>query len=180
MARRGPIPAGAGETRCCSPTPRAAGPIPAGAGETRKKCASHSVARAYPRRRGGNMRVAQSRAHRKGLSPQARGKPTCPNNCVGVDGAYPRRRGGNTRPDNHRPYLQGLSPQARGKLIAVSALRISSGPIPAGAGETCGLRRAGRTGRAYPRRRGGNRLPEQLRGSGWGLSPQARGKHQAR
>ena len=90
--------------------------------------------------------------------------------------AYPRRHGGN---DSHRIGLfncAGLSPQARGKRALNFAEYSSSGPIPAGTGETGRKFLDQILPRAYPRRHGGNialsgQIPKEQ-----GLSPQARGK----
>ena len=133
-----------------------------------------------------------------GLSPQARGKLFSFTTRSGVAGpipagtgettiaeistkgikAYPRRHGGNPSGCLKILSRRGLSPQARGKLNTMSALMSAHGPIPAGTGETTRVGVLhGRMG-AYPRRHGGNRLDPRDDRRRWGLSPQARGKHQ--
>ena len=92
------------------------GPIPAGAGETRKITSTIRNKRAYPRRRGGNGKRQLAFKPIKGLSPQARGKRLdngtnkrghgpipagagetyCVLSFLSKNRAYPRRRGGNT------------------------------------------------------------------------------------
>ena len=60
-----------------SPVPLAAprrGPIPAGAGETTARRRSHFICWAYPRWRGGNQAAAPQEQGNGGLSPLARGK----------------------------------------------------------------------------------------------------------
>ena len=111
----GPIPAGAGKLPRQPPPSALPGPIPAGAGETfYAQCVSRPVG-AYPRRRGGNQFGVRCGRFVKGLSPQARGKPTANSIRAKRSGpipagagetarrlsaprmrrAYPRRRGGN-------------------------------------------------------------------------------------
>ena len=152
------------------------GPIPAGAGETPGQITIAPTCRAYPRRRGGNSspyrRCAypaglspQARGnvdkeigkiHNPGLSPQARGKPLTGDATTIAGRAYPRRRGGNWTV----PVFVGMT----------------SGPIPAGAGETRQRAILRRESGAYPRRRGGNIYGAPPIASVSGLSPQARGK----
>ena len=171
-------------------------PIPAGAGGTTTPVIALSVIRAYPRRRGGNPTAAPPPMCLAGLSPQARGEPwTCHNGTqiqgpipagaggttpLGTPansiGAYPRRRGGNH--PSRRGYLSrsGLSPQARGERSRAHEQIGEEGPIPAGAGGTSTIRATAGSRRAYPRRRGGNKLAGMFPNSGPGLSPQARGE----
>ena len=112
------------------------GPIPAGAGETRCWRTANVPQGAYPRRRGGNLAVKSEFSANLGLSPQARGKRLRGNPGAGWHGpipagagetlrhavidlanrAYPRRRGGNRFRYRFNADLgRGLSPQARGK-----------------------------------------------------------------
>ena len=93
-------------------------------------------------------------------------------------GAYPRRRGGNDLFHQIEPQTWGLSPQARGKHETEASASLIPGPIPAGAGETAEKRLRKYGDRAYPRRRGGNPFCTWWPVSIWGLSPQARGKHE--
>ena len=90
--------------------------------------------------------------------------------------AYPRRHGGNFFNACELLKVPGLSPQARGKHIRLLFLKVGKGPIPAGTGETRGQCRHNGISRAYPRRHGGNPIPEGITEVLEGLSPQARGK----
>ena len=172
------------------------GPIPAGAGGTASCVPRKRFARAYPRRRGGNLPRVVAKVRDKGLSPQARGEP-CRKVQVGPEQgpipagaggtarrssttrstrAYPRRRGGNTTAYRIVAACVGLSPQARGELAPLKRADNVRGPIPAGAGGTRQrpFHRGG--GRAYPRRRGGNLAAVWAAVRDEGLSPQARGE----
>ena len=90
--------------------------------------------------------------------------------------AYPRRRGGNGRAASMAAICAGLSPQARGERGMLQLQVELEGPIPAGAGGTTRSRWTRWTGRAYPRRRGGNSVYELMNRDPKGLSPQARGE----
>ena len=111
------------------------GPIPAGTGETDTQIRFLSIQTAYPRRHGGNSPLLERLLLLEGLSPQARGKrasragfpPQRGPIPAGTgetgdylhrtrDGrAYPRRHGGNWFSRHCSPLQKGLSPQARGK-----------------------------------------------------------------
>ena len=152
------------------------GPIPAGAGETIPIRIETDPLRAYPRWRGGNQHKNVLELVRKGLSPLARGKLrrctawVCDPGPIPagagetrlnpgferIERAYPRWRGGNSVGPKKSGRVQGLSPLARGKHDQRKCDYLSSGPIPAGAGETPqGIPRRC-SARAYPRWRGGN------------------------
>ena len=92
------------------------------------------------------------------------------------NGAYPRERGGNCASHTLYPCLSGLSPRTRGKHCTNRADVITSGPIPANAGETLLDGFSSWIIRAYPRERGGNILQRSLLRCVWGLSPRTRGK----
>ena len=70
----------------------------------------------------------------------------------------------------------GLSPQARGKLTQAFISLFAEGPIPASAGETTACSASNTGLRAYPRKRGGNKITHTCLSDSPGLSPQARGK----
>ena len=92
-----------------------AGPIPACAGETHPALLDSLLTRAYPRMRGGNLRMRSKNEGINGLSPHARGKlcavnlghacggpiPACAGETTCIHEppcswrAYPRMRGGN-------------------------------------------------------------------------------------
>ncbi len=156
--------------------------------------------RAYPRRRGGNVRSQPTGVLAEGLSPQARGElgPTpssprrpgpIPAGAGGTHGvilsgysdrAYPRRRGGNARHAGRVHCRLGLSPQARGERHELDTQQDSAGPIPAGAGGTTLVHGARSFAGAYPRRRGGNGILKLGEPLFQGLSPQARGERTGR
>ncbi len=70
----------------------------------------------------------------------------------------------------------GLSPQVRGKPGQSEQKRAALGSIPAGTGETSGIRQGYASRGVYPRRYGGNNpLALNFHVLG-GLSPQVRGK----
>ncbi len=163
------------------------GPIPASAGETSDHIRQSFEKRAYPRKRGGNMRTKNKRYMMSGLSPQARGKLIAAATALTPPGpipasagetqwqrvgspavwAYPRKRGGNQVYTRNHPRVKGLSPQARGKLIHARNRLRYRGPIPASAGETPSLLYFVSLARAYPRKRGGNEVS-------WHLDPAAK------
>ena len=172
------------------------GPIPADAGETLVRPCDALTLGAYPRGRGGNNVVTSMTRASGGLSPRTRGKrrtegcaPTKPGP-VPADagetqqgrtptrpgGAYPRGRGGNPMPDQAPGGFEGLSPRTRGKLGRGRDRRAGRGRIPADAGETQHRSIRPRSGRAYPRGRGGNRDNYEGYCTIQGLSPRTRGK----
>ena len=111
------------------------GPIPASAGETRLRARLICRLRAYPRERGGNLFAINDWFGARGLSPRARGKPSVTDAPSIVKGpipasagetgraltsmtamrAYPRERGGNGDGMRTSSETEGLSPRARGK-----------------------------------------------------------------
>ena len=172
------------------------GPIPAGAGETRSDHPQAPVSGAYPRWRGGNRRQRNAPHVREGLSPLARGKPEVVSfapvrrgpipagagethgflTAITMPGAYPRWRGGNQLGFLIKRGGGGLSPLARGKQPTSTWGAAGPGPIPAGAGETRISNLPRSQPRAYPRWRGGNRRQRNAAHVREGLSPLARGK----
>ncbi len=173
----------------------ATGPIPADAGEPLLRDRPREGEGAYPRGRGGAGAGDDEDAYDRGLSPRTRGsliddvavftgsgpipadagEPRRARCRRPPERAYPRGRGG-ARTGGARPTAQwGLSPRTRGSRRAGDAGDDRAGPIPADAGEPCGIRWAAATCRAYPRGRGGapcllpplRRIP--------GLSPRTRG-----
>ena len=169
-------PLARGKLMPVTPTHVARGPIPAGAGETRRPRRPSASTRAYPRWRGGNSNYRYGAAFVKGLSPLARGKrmalawagawlgpipagagETGPFRWWwSARGAYPRWRGGNFGSGSTHSAGKGLSPLARGKRRRDIEPESRQRPIPAGAGETASAAVIGRTTGAYPRWRGGN------------------------
>jgi hypothetical protein len=193
---KGLSPLARGKPRISALPGRSRGPIPAGAGETRPTSSRRTPGRAYPRWRGGN-RTSVVPAHLQwGLSPLARGKPNRKSHGRQQGGpipagagetipillsacattAYPRWRGGNGKIHGFVVVAEGLSPLARGKRHHLYHVLALPGPIPAGAGETQRCRLPIASSGAYPRWRGGNcpvSAPSRLTS---GLSPLARGK----
>ena len=130
--------------------------IPAWAGETFADAADWCEKGVYPRVGGGNTAAVTARRHRLGLSPRGRGKPTSParrdpylrsipawagETPAGVMSArhrevYPRVGGGNLRFVYIAVSIRGLSPRGRGKPSELPSCAVSSGSIPAWAGET--------------------------------------------
>ena len=90
-------------------------------------------------------------------------------------GAYPRSRGGTIAGSVPVPLRQGLSPLTRGNPVTLFEPRSMMGPIPAHAGEPDWLKSHPRGGGAYPRSRGGTRLPRAASAASRGLSPLTRG-----
>ena len=177
--------------------PQAAqGSIPARAGETSYAPIDGIPQMVYPRTGGGNAAAGVQVQGQVGLSPHGRGKRPPSALCNRSPGSiparagetawpcpagtaaavYPRTGGGNGRRQQAEVDIVGLSPHGRGKRTARWSRHISTGSIPARAGETdrdaadCGW------GWVYPRTGGGNswsaygRLPQR------GLSPHGRGK----
>ena len=89
--------------------------------------------------------------------------------------AYPRMRGGTPLHQTSTVSIVGLSPHARGNHTEAACYVASVGPIPACAGEPFPRLRRPAAPWAYPRMRGGTRLPISIATSSTGLSPHARG-----
>ncbi len=170
-------------------------PIPADAGEPLLRDRPREGEGAYPRGRGGAGAGDDEDDYDKGLSPRTRGsliddvavftgsgpipadagEPRRARCRRPPDRAYPRGRGG-ARTGGARPTAQwGLSPRTRGSRRAGDAGDDRAGPIPADAGEPCGIRWAAATCRAYPRGRGGALLLRSPAVCVRGLSPRTRG-----
>ena len=172
------------------------GPIPAHAGETKNGCSKSEWRQAYPRARGGNISAIIESLEVYGLSPRTRGKLCTGTFCGKRSGpipahagetdssslrslssaAYPRARGGNTDSWPLSTPSVGLSPRTRGKLETGTYHGGGHGPIPAHAGETRSKCACSGPAQAYPRARGGNRLPQHFQPPMKGLSPRTRGK----
>ena len=71
---------------------------------------------------------------------------------------------------------KGLSPRSRGRPRATVTLPDAPGSIPAVAGETSRPRMRPRSGRVYPRGRGGDFRLQGFFGLFEGLSPRSRGR----
>jgi len=173
----------------------AAGPIPADAGEPTARPHRDAGPRAYPRGRGGAIRLPIRVAAPRGLSPRTRGshvlggfdfaafgpipadagEPGTPPRSRTPPRAYPRGRGGAAHGAGDDVRLAGLSPRTRGSRQDQLRVRLRQGPIPADAGEPCSARASPPLGRAYPRGRGGAQASAARGSSCAGLSPRTRG-----
>ena len=174
---------------------RAEGPIPADAGEPCGPTPSISALRAYPRGRGGAGHGLQHVEAEAGLSPRTRGsrgdgadganavgpipadagEPDYPHRRHHRPWAYPRGRGGARMRARRRGGRGGLSPRTRGSPLGEPGQPAGEGPIPADAGEPSTSAATASPSRAYPRGRGGARIPAHGRSSMTGLSPRTRG-----
>ena len=150
----------------------------------------------YPRVGGGNAYYLVYHRQGAGLSPRGRGKLHIRRRVMSVCGSipawagetsqtghsqnwrgvYPRVGGGNASAFGRTYCPSGLSPRGRGKLIFSSTARLSSGSIPAWAGETFGFHRRALGVRVYPRVGGGNFMQGVNSVNNAGLSPRGRGK----
>ena len=132
----------------------------------------------------------------QGLSPRGRGKPgrrlspPAPLRSIpawagetadrlppyGGGKVYPRVGGGNVLAGFLAMALQGLSPRGRGKLLLGIARILTTGSIPAWAGETRIAPHSFRFPPVYPRVGGGNPGRRSNPPLLYGLSPRGRGK----
>ena len=173
------------------------GSIPACAGETGDIQIYRDEGEVYPRVCGGNGRCATPKKTGGGLSPRVRGKHPIPQcdvvlvrsipACAGETAAgvmatpvgevYPRVCGGNCRHCSKRKWARGLSPRVRGKQIPRFPRLLCPGSIPACAGETDVRKCRTPPTRVYPRVCGGNSVSPYGQIFKGGLSPRVRGKH---
>ena len=124
----------------------------------------------------GKRAVALSRRASTGLIPAHAGKTAVRLMLRRNRWAHPRSRGENyviTR-DSGKPA--GSSPLTRGKQGLHLAVSVSSGLIPAHAGETPASPPEPRHAPAHPRSRGENKVIGQGYSGAWGSSPLTRGK----
>ena len=160
------------------PQPRAAakrGSIPAGAGEPIRRPTSPRRARVYPRGRGGTVSGSVHGSTRPGLSPRARGnrgrsrardqghgsipagagEPSRRSCLSARRRVYPRGRGGTKLYGMIVEHKQGLSPRARGNQYLPGRRAEVERSIPAGAGEPFVRHWTSLLLGVYPRGRGG-------------------------
>ena len=123
----------------------------------------------------GNPTAIASIGKSSGPIPARAGEPTATISADDLTRAYPRSRGGTTRLSNDPRPFPGLSPLARGNRRPAKRGRACRGPIPARAGEPSPTAAACRSGRAYPRSRGGTLQMSGCCQAARGLSPLARG-----
>ena len=173
--------------------------IPARAGETKEGKSAAGLCQVYPRTGGGNYGKIVGARPSRGLSPHGRGKlihkrtPAPGTRSIPARAGetrrrhrrylwrrvYPRTGGGNGLGFSSPRRFGGLSPHGRGKPAHHHRLPVRGGSIPARAGETVSVSNIGREVVVYPRTGGGNPGRRGRRGSGGGLSPHGRGKHDA-
>ncbi len=94
MMAGGLSPQARGEQTFTTTLEIAEGPIPAGAGGTSRSVCGGRLARAYPRRRGGNLSIETLHLLAQGLSPQARGERAGRAGGRGAVGPIPAGAGG--------------------------------------------------------------------------------------
>ena len=155
---------------------KAARSIPAWAGETARLFGIRALRAVYPRVGGGNQPIRLRGARRDGLSPRGRGKPDAlidrrtplrsipawagetPPTILDMIArtVYPRVGGGNRARRRHNRLRRGLSPRGRGKRRCANDYALSSGSIPAWAGETRSRSTRPYKATVYPRVGGGN------------------------
>ena len=131
------------------------GSIPARAGEPRRRVQGRRPGRVYPRTCGGtplkeddhgpdaglSPHVRGNRAHgvravsNRGSIPARAGEPACGAGLGGLFQVYPRTCGGTYDVRRQPVPGWGLSPHVRGNRAISSRKRLSSGSIPARAGE---------------------------------------------
>ena len=193
---RGLSPHGRGKHSASQTVENVQGSIPARAGETQDPPGSQSYYRVYPRTGGGNAAKPPSTAVITGLSPHGRGKlhsvqglflrmgsiparagetPT-PFASGVVPRVYPRTGGGNSSSSILLFPQPGLSPHGRGKPGTATWRSLTTGSIPARAGETATKTACSICCRVYPRTGGGNDNILNVCVALMGLSPHGRGK----
>ncbi len=169
--------------------------IPAGAGEPASATAAAAGSGVYPRGCGGTLARAAAGTESEGLSPRVRGNPgltararacswSIPAGAGEPCGAalralgtavYPRGCGGTAAASAVVGSCPGLSPRVRGNLQRESSRSVSTGSIPAGAGEPKeGLMRPFGD-LVYPRGCGGTTTWSSSSMRRSGLSPRVRG-----
>ena len=171
------------------------GSIPASAGEPRRGSSRRPAGRVYPRECGGTRQLASVVDVRPGLSPRVRGnhaldrlldvayrsipasagEPRRWRPCGPIWRVYPRECGGTVPAGLFSSAPRGLSPRVRGNRARGARRRPFGRSIPASAGEPGADTGSRRKDRVYPRECGGT-LRTLPSGSSWpGLSPRVRG-----
>ena len=171
------------------------GSIPACAGEPRGRTTSGRISRVYPRVCGGTRRRITWPARRTGLSPRVRGnrgpaggrghgagsipacagEPSAPRSKRSPRRVYPRVCGGTANSKPGTVGWLGLSPRVRGNPCSKGGARHDRGSIPACAGEPARADRNPVHQRVYPRVCGGTWLRCTCIRKFPGLSPRVRG-----
>ena len=153
--------------------------------------------RVYPRVCGGTHAVLRVIQADVGLSPRVRGNheyarpgacgawsiPACAGEPMtgpprlAKSGVYPRVCGGTDVRNLAHYWFAGLSPRVRGNRLKVTSFIVSSGSIPACAGEPAPGSNPRRQKRVYPRVCGGTGKRIWAECAAVGLSPRVRGNH---
>ena len=177
LASLGRSPRARGRRTCPALLCQSRGSIPACAGETEQPSVFHASERVDPRVRGGDSMFRDIAASVMGRSPRARGRRRKPHvasgrprsipACAGetpnrfrrflAHGVDPRVRGGDSCARQEGLRACGRSPRARGRQGATARNQLSSGSIPACAGETRPVTRSQSANKVDPRVRGGDR-----------------------
>ena len=154
-ARRGSIPAGAGEpfgsaSLACQEWvyPRGCG------GAADSESADAAEWGLSPRVRGSRTSFGCSPA-KMGSIPAGAGEPTCVVMMFPLVWVYPRGCGGAHPRTLRQTGLAGLSPRVRGSPSPLDKCAVERGSIPAGAGEPCHDKPCTNTAGVYPRGCGG-------------------------
>ncbi len=176
------------------------GSIPARAGQPRSMGRIRVRDGVYPRTRGATTSLRLARHRVQGLSPHARGNPqrgrawgrirrsiparagqpvsSAPN--MRPPTVYPRTRGATLTVKVLGTTLSGLSPHARGNRASCPGCAMTTGSIPARAGQPGVVSWLRYDHRVYPRTREATTTCPTIRQHRQGLSPHARGNRQPR
>ncbi len=172
--------------------------IPAGAGNSKRWMGRGYFSAVYPRWRGELVHQRHARIFHLGLSPLARGTPTCRsrgnrgprfipagagnsrccNSAANNFAVYPRWRGELATASTRGLSAFGLSPLARGTHRRSSVALAQPRFIPAGAGNSLQISANSCPWAVYPRWRGELKSSIFFPITGTGLSPLARGTHE--
>ena len=171
------------------------GSIPACAGEPRGRMTREIHHEVYPRVCGGTVAAIVRRPEVRGLSPRVRGnrnplsvshligrsipacagEPPCAYRSAQTSQVYPRVCGGTKRCAAITAGARGLSPRVRGNPVLSFRPATPKRSIPACAGEPIDGGGAGKGFEVYPRVCGGTITSRYKSGCSTGLSPRVRG-----
>ena len=108
--------------------------IPAGAGNTTNRPSSRLLQPVYPRWRGEHLMMPPSDKNAAGLSPLARGTPTCRDGCQQITRFIPAGAG-NTHPNTSPNRDRTVYPRWRGehdRLLQRQSLPVGLSPLARG------------------------------------------------
>ena len=123
----------------------------------------------------GNLAQVRRPASEVGSIPACAGEPPCGRRQASHGRVYPRVCGGTRVPGQHPAAFVGLSPRVRGNPRPATRTSVSSGSIPACAGEPPGGPASRFPPRVYPRVCGGTGAAGKHVFAEAGLSPRVRG-----